>query len=54
MMHKLILVGPGTKIVFCSCYYRDIVLKSQIRSIACDAHVFQQDSAPARQTVKLL
>ena len=43
------------------CYYRNVVLMQQmlssIRSIAGDAYVFQQDSAPARrarQTVELL
>ena len=43
------------------CYYRDVVLMPQmlpsIRSIAGDAYVFQQDSAPAhrvRQMVELL
>ena len=43
------------------CYYRDVVLMQQmlpsIRSIAGEAYIFQQDSAPvhhARQTVELL
>jgi len=56
---SLIFVNPGTKIN--GCYYRDVVLMQQllpsIRSIAGDAYVFQQDSAPAhraRQTVELL
>ena len=52
-------VNLGIKIG--GCYYRDVVLMQQmlpsIRTIAGDAHVFQQDSAPAhcaRQMVELL
>ena len=55
---SLILVNHDT---INGCYYRDSVLVQQmlpsIRSIAADAYVFQQDSAPAhhaRQTVELL
>ena len=56
---SLIFVNPGTKID--GCYYRDVVLIQQmlpsIRSIAGDAYVLQQNSAPAhcaRQTDELL
>ena len=55
---SLIFVNPGTKID--GYYYCDVLLVQQvlpsIRSIAGDAYVFQQDSAPAnraRQTVEL-
>ena len=48
---SLIFVNPGTKID--SCYYRDVMLVQQmlpfIRSIAGDAYVFQQDSAPVHR-----
>jgi len=50
---SLIFVNPGTKID--SCYYRDVVLMQQmlssIRSIAGDAYVLQQDSAPGYQRI---
>ena len=56
---SLIFVNPGTKID--GCYYCNVVLMQQmlssICSIAGDAYIFQQDSAPvhrARQTVELL
>jgi len=56
---SLIFVNSGTEID--SCYYHDIVLMQQmllsIRSMAGDAYIFQQDSAPshrARQMVELL
>jgi len=56
---SLIFVNPGTMID--GYYYCDIVLLQQmlpsIRSIAGDAYVFQQDSAPVhhvRQTVEIL
>jgi len=56
---SLIVVNHGTNID--GCYYHDIVqlqhMLSSIRSMAGDAYVFQQDSAPAhraRHTVELI
>jgi len=56
---NLIFVEPGAKIN--GQYYRDVLLMqkllTEIRSIACDVFVFQQDNAPAhraRDTVELL
>jgi len=56
---SFVIINPGTKID--GCCYRDVILMQQmlpsIHSIAGDAYVFQQDSAPvhhARQTVELL
>ena len=49
-------VTPGTEID--GCYYRDVVLMQQmlqsIRSIAGDAYIFQQNSAPVHLHVRWL